>query len=129
MDDRKALIKMGGQEYELLLTTRATKQIATRYGGLEELGDKLMKTENFELALEEFCWLLMVLANQPIMIHNLWNPDNKKPLLTEEAVELLTTPLDLAEYKNAITEAMVKGTARNVVSATEGDGGGNAAAS
>ena len=125
MDDRKALIKMGGQEYELLLTTRATKQIATRYGGLEELGDKLMKTENFELALEEFCWLLMVLANQPLMIHNLWNPDNKKPLFTEEAVELLTTPLDLAEYKNAITEAMVKGTARNVVSATEGGGGGN----
>ena len=124
MDDRKALIKMGGQEYELLLTTRATKQIATRYGGLEELGDKLMKTENFELALEEFCWLLMVLANQPIMIWNLWNPDNKKPLLTEEAVELLTTPLDLAEYKNAITEAMVKGTARNILS--EG-GGGNAA--
>jgi len=128
MDDRKALIKMGGQEYELLLTTRATKQIATRYGGLEELGDKLMKTENFELALEEFCWLLMVLANQPIMIHNLWNPDDKKPLLTEEAVELLTTPLDLAEYKNAITEAMVRGTARNVVSADNG-GGGNAAAS
>ena len=128
MDDRKALIKMGGQEYELLLTTRATKQIATRYGGLEQLGDKLMKTENFELALEEFCWLLMVLANQPIMIHNLWNPDDKKPLLTEEAVELLTTPLDLAEYKNAITEAMVRGTARNVVSADNG-GGGNAAAS
>ena len=128
MDDRKALIKMGGQEYELLLTTRATKQIATRYGGLEQLGDKLMKTENFELALEEFCWLLMVLANQPIMIWNLWNPDNKKPLLTEEAVELLTTPLDLAEYKNAITEAMVRGTARNVVSADNG-GGGNAAAS
>ncbi|MCL2105805.1 MAG: hypothetical protein FWH26_01890 [Oscillospiraceae bacterium] len=129
MDDRKALIKMGGQEYELLLTTRATKQIATRYGGLEELGDKLMKTENFELALEEFCWLLMVLANQPIMIWNLWNPDNKKPLLTEEAVELLTTPLDLAEYKNAITEAMAKGTARNVVSAVADGNGGNAAAS
>jgi len=128
MDDRKALIKMGGQEYELLLTTRATKQIATRYGGLEELGEKLMKTENFELALEEFCWLLMVLANQPIMIWNLWNPDNKKPLLTEEAVELLTTPLDLAEYKNAITEAMVRGTARNVVSADNGDAGNAAGA-
>jgi hypothetical protein len=127
MDDRKALIKMGGQEYELLLTTRATKQIATRYGGLEELGEKLMKTENFELALEEFCWLLMVLANQPIMIWNLWNPDNKKPLLTEEAVELLTTPLDLAEYKNAITEAMVRGTARNVVSASKDGNRGNAA--
>jgi len=116
MDERSAMIKIGGQEYELLLTTRATKLIAKRYGGLEELGDKLLKAENFEHALEEFCWLIMVLANQPIAIHNLWHPEKPKPLLTEEAVELLTTPLDLAEYKNAITECMYRGTARNVLS-------------
>jgi hypothetical protein len=127
MDERASVIKLGGQEYELLLSTRATKMIAKRYGGLEQLGDKLLKAENFELALDEFVWLIMVLANQPIMIHNLWNPENTRPLLTEEMVELLTTPLDLAEYKNAITEAMVRGTARNVQSAggAAGDGGGN----
>ena len=128
-NERSAVINIGGAEFEMILTTRATKEIAKRYGGLEQLGDKLMKAENFEMALDEFCWLIMVLANQPIMIWNLWNPDNKKPLLTEEAVELLTTPLDLAEYKNAITEAMAKGTARNVVSAVADGNGGNAAAS
>ena len=31
-------------------------------------------------------------------------------------IELLTSPLELAEYKNAITEAMVRGTKRNVES-------------
>jgi hypothetical protein len=40
-------------------------------------------------------------------------------------VELLTSPLDLAAYKNAITEAMFKGTARNVESESE-DGAKNA---
>jgi hypothetical protein len=129
MDERSAAIKIGGQEYELLLTTRATKQIAKRYGGLEQLGDKLLKAENFEMALDEFCWLIMVLANQPIMIHNLWNPEATKPLLTEEMVELLTSPLDLASYKNAITEAMLKGTARNILSAGDTDATKNAAAS
>ena len=54
MDERSAMIKIGGQEYELLLTTRATKLIAKRYGGLEELGDKLMKTENFEMEMTEY---------------------------------------------------------------------------
>ena len=49
-------------------------------------------------------------------IHNLRNPDNKKPLLTQEEVELLTSPLELATYKNALTEAMFKGTKRNVES-------------
>jgi hypothetical protein len=127
MDERSAVITIGGQEYELLLTTRATKAIAKRYGGLEQLGDKLLKAENFEMALDEFCWLIMVLANQPIMIHNLWNPENTKPLLTEEMVELLTSPLDLASYKNAITKAMMRGTARNILSET-GDAGNAAGA-
>ena len=34
-------------------------------------------------------------------------------------MELLTSPLDLAAYKNAITEAMFKGTKRNVESESE----------
>ena len=127
MDERSSVITIGGQQYELLLTTRATKLITKRFGGLEELGEQLMKAENFEMALNEFCWLIMVLANQPIAIHNLWHPEAAKPYLTEEAVELLTTPLDLAGYKDAITEAMLRGTARNIQSADTNEG--NAAAS
>ena len=51
--ERTAAISIGGEEYTLVLTTRATKQIAGRYGGLEILGDKLMKSENFEMAIDE----------------------------------------------------------------------------
>ena len=32
--DRNAKIEIGGRTFELLLTTRATKEIAGRYGGL-----------------------------------------------------------------------------------------------
>ena len=115
MNDRSATITIGGQEFELLLTTKATKEIAARYGGLENLGEKLMKSENFEMALDEIVWLITLLANQPILIHNLRDPD-KRALLTTEVVELLTSPYDLAAYKNAIMEAMSKGTRRNVES-------------
>jgi hypothetical protein len=51
--DRSASIRIGSEDYQLILTTRATKEIAKRYGGLENLGVKLMKTENFEMALDE----------------------------------------------------------------------------
>ena len=118
-NERSAVITIGGKEYELVLTTRATKEIARRYGGLENLGEKLMKSENFEMALDEIVWLITLLANQSILIHNLKNKDAPQELLTEEDVELLTSPLDLAAYKNAITEAMFKGTARNVESEEE----------
>lgn len=118
-NERTATITIGDEQYNLILTTRATKEIAGRYGGLENLGEKLMKSENFEMAIGEIVWLITVLANQEILIHNLKNKDNKKELLTEEYVELLTNPLDLADYKNAITEALYKGTKRNVESETD----------
>lgn len=114
--ERSANITIGGEEYELILTTKATKEIAGRYGGLENLGEKLMKSENFEMAIGEIVWLITLLANQSILIHNLKHKDSQRDLLTEELVELLTTPLDLAGYKVAITEALYKGTKRNVVS-------------
>lgn len=116
MTDRGSIIKIGENDYELILTTRATKEIAKRYGGLENLGDRLMKSENFEMALDEIIWLITLLANQSVMIYNLKNPNSKKPLLTEEKVELLTSPFDLAEYKSAIMDSMQKGTKRNIES-------------
>lgn len=114
--ERGANILIGGEEYTLMLTTKATKEIAGKYGGLENLGDKLMKSENFELAITEIVWLITLLANQSILIHNLRNKEHKKELLTEEIVELLTTPSDLAGYKAAITEALYRGTKRNIES-------------
>ena len=118
-NERSAAISIGDKEYELVLTTRATKAIAGRYGGLENLGEKLMKSENFEMALDEIVWLITVLANQSILIRNLKNKNAPEEVLTEEEVELLTSPLDLAAYKNAITEAMFKGTKRDVESEEE----------
>lgn len=115
-NERTAVITIGDEEYTLLLTTKATREIAGRYGGLENLGEKLMKSENFEMAIGEIVWLITLLANQSILVHNLKNKDAPKELLTEDVVELLTTPVDLAGYKTAITEALYKGTKRNVES-------------
>ena len=118
-NERSAIIMIGEKEYELLLTTKATKEIAGRYGGLENLGDQLMKSENFEMAIGEVVWLITLLANQSILIHNLKHKDSPRELLTEEMVELLTVPADLATYKNAIMDALLKGTKRNIESETD----------
>jgi len=116
IEDRASVIQIGGEDYTLLLTTKATKEVAGRYGGLENLGDSLMKSENFEMAIGEVVWLITLLANQSILIHNLKHKDSPRELLTEEMVELLTVPADLATYKSAIMDALLKGTKRNVES-------------
>lgn len=117
--ERSAVIEIGGEPYELILTTKATKAIAGKYGGLEHLGETLLRAENFEPALSEIVWLITLLANQSILIHNFRHPDATRALLTEEAVELLTTPMELATFKSAVTEAMFKGTWRDVESEEE----------
>ena len=115
-NERSATIMIGGEEHELLLTTKATREIAGRYGGLENLGDRLMKSENFELALAEIVWLITLLANQSILVYNLRHKDDTRPLLTEDEVELLTSPSDFAGYREAITEALYRGASRNIQS-------------
>ena len=115
-NERSSVISIGGKEYELLLTTRATKEIGKKYGGLSDLGDKLLKAENFEAAIDELIWLITLLANQPILIHNAKNPQDKKDLLEPETVELFTTPYEIAGFKEAIMDCLIKGTKREVQS-------------
>jgi hypothetical protein len=125
MTDYSTNITLDSEQYEILLSTEATKQIAGKYGGLENLGEKLLKAENFEMALDEICWLIATLANAPIKRHNLKNPQDQKPLLTSETVEILSTPLELADYKDAIMVALTQGTKRSIQSE---DGSKNAVA-
>ena len=78
-----------------------------------------MKAENFENARAELIWLIALLANQSILIHNFQHPEEKRDPLTEEMIELLTSPHELAAYKDAIMESMFKGTKRYLESEPE----------
>ena len=69
-------------------------------------------------SLGEVIWLITLLANQSVQIHNLTHPDDKRPELTEEAVELLTVPADLADYREAIAQALQRGTRRAIMTET-----------
>ena len=113
---RSSTVTIGGEEYELLLSVFATKQIVKRYGSLETIADKIYDTENMEQSLDETIWLIVLLANQSIAIYNLRNKDNPKPKLTTVEVELLISPYDMADMKDAIITAMTKGGERYLVS-------------
>ena len=109
-----AVVTIGGTDYELVLTTRATREIAARYGGLENLGQALETSDDLATTLGEVTWLITLLANQSVAIHNLTNPTQPREELTVETVELLTVPADLTDYRTAITEALRRGTRREI---------------
>ena len=112
---RSATVTIGGSEYELVLTTKATRLIAERYGGLDKLGAALETSEDLGQTLTEVIWLITLLANQSVQIHNLIHRDNPRPQLTEDEVELLTVPADIADYRGAIAEALQRGTRRDIL--------------
>ena len=119
MSDRGAMITLCGSQYELILTTKATKEINRRYGGLDKLGDKLSKSEGFEEIIDELVWLLTLLINQGLLVHNAVNKffaEKQKPLFSEDDIEVLTSPADFADYKDAIFEALQKGAMRHIKS-------------
>ncbi|WP_455951936.1 hypothetical protein [Arcanobacterium haemolyticum] len=110
-----ATVTIGGEDYELVLTTKATRLIAERYGGLEHLGNALETSDDLGKTLGEVMWLITLLANQSVQIHNHRHPDEKRPELGADEVELLTVPADLADYRVAIAEALQRGTRRDVL--------------
>lgn len=119
MSERGAMITLCGEKYEMILTTKATKEINSRYGGLGKLGDKLSKSEDFEEVIDELVWLLTLLINQGIAVENFKRRTRGEeyiPIFRTEEIEILTSPADFAEYKDAIFEALKKGATRNIKS-------------
>lgn len=117
-DDKKVPIKIGDKDYNLILTTAAEKEISKKYGGIAEFGNKIFKTEDFNMALDEITELVVILANQDIMLRNL-DAAKKEPLLTAERVELTCSPVELVAFGEPIIEAFSRGLQRNIESETE----------
>ena len=113
--DRSVTIEICNTPYELYLSTAAVMEISRKYGGLEKFGETLEASGDAAFALSEVVSLVTLLANQAILRDNILNGTDKK-LLTEEAVQVLTSPGDLAEFRNAIGEAISKGMQRNIKS-------------
>jgi len=115
INERSTSVEIGGVTYPLVLTTRATKEICRKYGGINNLGDQLMQNENWDKALDELVWLICLLANQAILIGNLTSK-TKKEQLSPDIIELLTTPVELTDFREAIMSAITKGVKRNIES-------------
>lgn len=117
-DDKKVPVKIGDKDYNLILTTAAEKEISKKYGGIAEFGKKIFQTQDFDLALDEITELVVILANQDIMLRNL-DAAKKEPLLTAERVELTCSPVELVAFREPIIEAFSRGLQRNVESEEE----------
>ncbi|MBD5128440.1 MAG: hypothetical protein HDT43_00720 [Ruminococcaceae bacterium] len=114
--ENEAKITLGGKEYPLFMSVRAVKEISEKYGGLEKLGESMANNSNIMDTIDDVVWLIILLANQPIMTYNRAHIGEEKPLLTIEDVELMAGLDDLEGMQDAILLAMSRGTSRSIVS-------------
>jgi hypothetical protein len=117
-DSRVTYLVLGKERIPLLLTLKATREIATRYGGLEELGNKMLESMDWAGMIDEIVWLIAILANQCILIENLENKANK-PLITPGELELKMDPYEITSYREAILAALQAGQKQHVQSEDE----------
>ena len=116
MDDRKAVIIIDGIAYDTLFSTTAANAVIDKYGSIEKYADKILNTKELRENSDELVWIITLLINQPIRLHNIRHRDSLLPLLTEEEVSLMTIPRDYPEYWAAVWETIQRGLVRNVQS-------------
>lgn len=114
--ENEAKITLGGEDYPLMLTTRAVREIGRRYGGLDKIGELMTADQNSDQAFDTAIWLITLLANQPILIYNRNHKGEEKQLLTTDDVEFMTTPADLTAAQIALKIALSRGMSRSIIS-------------
>ena len=118
--DRGVNVIAGGKACTLVLTTGAAREIAKKYGGLDKLGDKLLKGKDENETIGIILSLTVLLANQGAELYNESHPDKKRNMLTEEYLMLHTTPADMRTLQESLVRALVLGTKRDVESEDDG---------
>ena len=111
--DRTTTITINNEEYNLVMTTAATREIIARFGGLEKIGE-VIEAQGAG-GIGELAWMIALLANQGIKQENYLNNAKRKEI-TAEYVELFTTPADIADMQGALIEALTKGSRRDIKS-------------
>ena len=112
MTERAIWITICGKSYPLCLTLRATKEIAKRFGGLENLADALSGAELPD-QLDTMTWLLSLLMTEGSSMLRVMGEEAPPPL-TAEMLEIVLTPGDLIEMQGNLLRTVRVGVGREV---------------
>ena len=117
LNKKENAILLNGKEYELVLTTKAARDITQKYGSLDKIGEVFSDTNKNKSQADLFdviVFLTFTLVNQSILRHNFNNPSDMKPLVTADEIELFTDINDLVSFLPILTRVMMNDTKQNV---------------
>ncbi len=105
-------IEIAGSTYPLNFSTKAAKEIAKRYDGLENIEDAF-SGKAVDAMMDEIVWLLSLLIAQGVAYKRIVEGEEVKGITAEE-LEVVLGVADMAGLKDKIMDAMMGGMKREV---------------
>ena len=118
MEERIVKVKIGGKEYAMLFSVRASQLISVKFGSIEKMGEALQAETDAQEKMTTACWLLAVLIGQGQKAMSL---ETGKQLTAPSAedLEFLVTPGDIPRLLIAVRECIINGSKRTTETDTD----------
>ena len=105
-------IEIAGSTYPLNFSTKAAKEIAARYGGLENIEDAF-SGKAVDAMMDEIVWLLSLLIAQGVAYKRIVEGEEVKGITVDE-LEVVLGVADMKDLKGKLMDAMLGGMKREV---------------
>lgn len=105
-------IEIAGRKYPLNFSTKAAKEIAARYGGLDNI-DKAFSNKATDAMMDEVVWLLSLLIAQGVAYKKIVEGEEVQSITADE-LEIVLGVADMTGLKDKIMDALLGGMKREV---------------
>lgn len=105
-------IDIAGKTYPLNFSTRAAKQMAARYGGMDQI-DTAFEGKGIDEMLDDVIWMLALLIDQGVAYRRIIDGVQVDAVSADD-LEVLLGMGDLVRIKDVLLEAMLAGAGREV---------------
>lgn len=106
--NRAVSVVIDGEEFEMILTTKAAANVDREFGGFDEIA-AVVDGEDRGASVAMASKLIALLCNAGTERYNYRHRETPRRMLEPEEIEILTTPGEMAELLGSAVEAVRRG--------------------
>lgn len=113
--NRAVSVVIDGEDFEMLLTTKAAADIDREFGGFDEIA-AVLDGEDRVASVAMASKLIALMCNAGTERYNYRHRDTPRRMLEAEGIGIVTTPGEMAELMHAVVEAVKRGRTTHIES-------------
>ena len=113
--NRAVSVVIDGEDFEMLLTTKAAADIDREFGGFDEIA-AVVDGEDRVASVAMASKLIALMCNAGTERYNYRHRDTPRRMLEDEEIGIVTTPGEMAELMHAVVEAVKRGRTTHIES-------------